>query len=128
MQAKCVEELQIFQRARLLARAVFAWAVEQNDHRGLREQLLDCAGSIPANIAEGFSQTTDRAFARYLAIAAGSSEELRVHLQTAQDLKMIDGNRALALLDEARQITYMLRGFVRYLRRCDRKDRFVKSD
>jgi four helix bundle protein len=128
MQAKNVDELQIFQRATLLARAVSALGGRLRNHRRLRDQLLDSAGSIPANIAEGFGQGTDRAFARYLAIAAGSSEELRVHLRALQDLGLLDEGRAAELLDESRELTNMLRGFVRYLHRCDRKDRLAHSD
>ena len=128
MRAKYVEDMQLFQRASRLAAAILAITRRVLDHQGLRSQLNDSATSIAANIAEGFSQPTDRAFARYVAIAAGSAEEVRVHLRTAELQGIIAHEAAAALMQEAREIANMLRGFIRYLHRCDRRDRLTRLD
>jgi four helix bundle protein len=128
MKAKYVEDMQLFQRASRLAAAILAITRRVHDHQGLRTQLDDSATSIAANIAEGFSQPTDRAFARYLAIAAGSAEEVRVHLLTAEFQGIVTPEAAGELMQEAREIANMLRGFIRYLHRCDRKDRLTRLD
>ena len=123
MHATCPEDLQVFQRAQALAAAVFALTRSFQSHYWLRDQLDDCAESIAANIAEGFSQGTDRAFARYLVIAHGSAGELRVHLVSAGTTEPAAAARAPELMAEAAEIQIMLGAFIRYLRRSDRKDR-----
>jgi len=103
--------------------AVFAISQPMRQELRLRQQLSDSAESIPANIAEGFNQSTDRAFARYLGIAAGSAGELRVHLDAVAEIGVVRRERVAELINEAREMENMLDGFIRYLRRCDRKDR-----
>lgn len=123
MHATCVEDLQVFQRARRLMVAVFALTQPLKTDFWLRDQLDDAAESIAANISEGFGQGSDRAFARYLRIAAGSAEELRLHLDAAVEKGLIADSPAADLAGEAREIGNMLRALIRYLKRCDRKDR-----
>jgi len=64
--AQRVEDLKVWQRAREFSVAVNAIIGRpgfQRDRR-LREQLEDAVDSVIANIAEGFTQPTDKAFAR----------------------------------------------------------------
>ena len=76
MVAKSVEELLVYQKALAACDEVSALAERSNLCKDfeLRQQLNSAAGSIPANIAEGFGQQTDRQFARYLYFARGSSK------------------------------------------------------
>ncbi len=78
-----------------------------------------------SNISEGFRQATDRAFARYLSIAAGSAEETRSHLTAAELTGHLSRARSAELRQEALEITTMLGALIRYLRRSDRKYRNV---
>jgi len=125
MHATCVEDLQVFQRAKAFAVAVFAVTRGFRSDYWLRDQLDGSAESIMSNIAEGFRQATDRAFARYLSIAAGSAEEARTHLTAAEIKGHIAQTRSQELRAEAREIANMLGGLVLYLRRSDRKYRHV---
>jgi four helix bundle protein len=125
MHATCVEDLQVFQRAKLFVAAVFALTGGFRADFWLGDQLNESAESIMSNISEGFRQATDRAFARYLTIAAGSAEEVRSHLAAAELRGQISEARSVELRCEAREIVNMLGGLVRYLRRSDRKDRHV---
>ena len=66
--AQQVEDLKVWQRARefcVAVNALLGRAGFQRD-RKLREQLSDAVDSVISNIAEGFAQPTDRAFARFL--------------------------------------------------------------
>ncbi len=124
--AKRVEELQVWQRSGELAHAVFA-ATESSeflDHPRLAQQLNDSAGSILANIAEGFGQASDRAFARFVAIARGSCNEVRSHLTIPVIRRCIPASLAAPMQQEADEISRMLTGFERYLLRSDRKQRY----
>jgi four helix bundle protein len=49
--------------------------------RRLRDQVKDASDSMLSNIAEGFEQPTDRAFARYLFTSKASTAEVRKRLQ-----------------------------------------------
>lgn len=85
--AKRVQELKLWQRARELCvaiNAIIERAGFQRDLR-LRDQIRDAADSIVSNIAEGFEQPTDRAFAKYLFTSKASTAEARTRLQVACD-------------------------------------------
>ena len=125
MHATCVEDLQVFQRARAFAVAVFAITDRFQADFWLRDQLTRSAASIAANIAEGFPQGTDRAFARYLFVAAGSAEEARTHLAVAEERGHVAPTAVSDLRQEALEIVRMLNALIRHLRRSDRKDRNV---
>ena len=57
----------------------------------LADQIRRSAGSIPANIAEGYALGTTAQFVRFLRIALGSTAELRVHLDLVQELEFARG-------------------------------------
>jgi len=66
MNAKCVEELQVYQKA-VEASASIADILGRegfNRHLRLREQLGAAAERVVSSIAEGFEMSTDRHFAR----------------------------------------------------------------
>ena len=101
MHATCVEDLQVFQRAQAFCVAVFALTGSFRSDYWLADQLNASAESIMSNISEGFKQATDRAFARYLSIAAGSAEEARSHLTAAELKGRIAADQSRALRKDA---------------------------
>jgi four helix bundle protein len=60
----------------------------RNDPR-LRAQLGDALDSVLSNITEGFEQPTDRAFAKFLYNAKGSTAEARARLLIARKRRFI---------------------------------------
>jgi len=52
----------------------------ENEKYGLRSQICRAVVSIPANIAEGCSRSSENEFKRFLEIAIGSAFELETHL------------------------------------------------
>lgn len=90
----------------------------------LHKQLSESAGKIPGHIGEGFGQGTDRYFAHYLVIARGSALETRGHLATARQRDYISRDEEVAVSGLYQDLADMLRGFIAYLRRCDRKNRW----
>jgi four helix bundle protein len=89
----------------------------------LHKQLSESTGKIPGHIGEGFGQGTDRHFAHYLVIARGSALETRGHLATARHREHISRDEEIAVSGLYQDLADMLRGFIAYLRRSDRKDR-----
>jgi four helix bundle protein len=90
----------------------------------LHKQLLESTGKIPGHIGEGFGQRTDRHFAHYLGIARGSALETRGHLATARRREYISRDEEVAVSGLYQDLADMLRGFIAYLRRSDRRDRW----
>ncbi len=84
-------------------------AIEQ---RALGDQLRRASKSICANIAEGFAKQGGSAaeFKRYLSIATGSSDEMRVWARYCLDLDNIDEATWRRWRDEYREISKMLQG------------------
>lgn len=90
----------------------------------LHKQLSESTGKIPGPIGEGFGQGTDRHFAHYLVIARGSALETRGHLATAQQREYISRDEEIAVSGLYQDLADMLSGFIAYLRRSDRRDRW----
>src|SRR5688572_13869846 len=85
MVARTLDELLVYQKAQFACVAVSA-ILERPKARAdwdLRAQLAAASAAVPANIAEGFGQQTDRQFVRYLFIARGSAHEVRSHVSVA---------------------------------------------
>jgi four helix bundle protein len=85
--AERFEELLAWQRARALAREVYAVCQRGSFARDfvLRRQIWSAAVSIKSNIAEGFDRFGPKEFLHHLSIANGSCAELRSQLYTALD-------------------------------------------
>src|SRR5436190_5991247 len=79
---------------------------------GLADQIRRASKSICANIAEGFSKQrrSGAEFKRYLLMAIGSSDEMRVWLRYCLDLGYIDEAQWRRLRDEYQELSKMLQG------------------
>jgi four helix bundle protein len=63
---------------------------------GLRSQISRSAVSIPSNIAEGCSRSSQIDFKRFLEIALGSSYELETQLIIIEELSLISKKKSLS--------------------------------
>jgi four helix bundle protein len=79
-----------------------------NEQYGLSSQLRRAAGSIPANIAEGFGRWHAKDFVRFLLIANGSIKELETHLLIAVRLGLVQRNDIEASMRMAKEISKMI--------------------
>jgi len=83
-----------------------------NDEKfGLTSQINRAAVSIPSNIAEGSSRSSDKDFKRFLEFALGSSFELETQLLISQELSLSnsgDINELLTLLTEEQKMLHKL--------------------
>ncbi len=57
---------------------------------GLTSQINRCCVSIPSNIAEGSSRTSNKDFAHFLKIALGSLFELETQITLAYEFQIIN--------------------------------------
>ena len=118
-----LDGMQDFTKLRVWHEAhAFAVAIDRalaNAARGradLINQLRRSAESIPANIAEGSGQLTDPQFARFLAVALGSTTESTNHLMLARDTRVITTATAEELLAHAGRIRGMLINLLKRLK------------
>ncbi len=78
---------------------------------GLVSQMNRCAVSIPSNIAEGSSKTSNKHFNQYLETAMGSSFELETQLIIAYNEMYISEEKFKYLEEKIKQIQKMISGF-----------------
>ncbi len=116
-QAIGFERLEVFQKAYQVSldvhRASLAFpGIEQ---RALGDQVRRASKSICANIAEGFAKQgqSKAEFRRYLSMALGSAEEMRVWSRYCLDLGYIDEATWQSWRDTYQEIAKMLQGLGR---------------
>jgi four helix bundle protein len=115
--AASFEDLAVFQRAYRISlelhRASLGFpALEQ---RALGDQLRRASKSICANLAEGFAKQkrSPAEFKRFVQMALGSADEMRVWLRYCRDLGYIDAETWQQWRDEYQEIAKMLQGLAR---------------
>ena len=88
MKVKSYKELIVWQKAMLLARAVYEVQKQlpKEEVYALGDQIRRATVSIPSNIAEGFGRESDKDFRHFLSIARGSLYEVKTQLQLAESL------------------------------------------
>jgi len=118
---KKFEENQSWKKARSLTKQIYTATLAGAFAKdfGLRDQIRRAAVSILSNIAEGFERGGDREFLRFLAIAKGSPGELRAQLYVALDQHYLSQNQFESLSQEAIEISQLISGFMRYLKKPD---------
>lgn len=78
---------------------------------GLASQMNRCATSIPSNIAEGSSKSSDKHFSNYLEISLGSSFEWETQLIIAFKQQYIAEDLYHQLEQKIKQLQKMISSF-----------------
>ena len=117
MTFKRFEDIQAWQTARDLVRAVYKASAEEGFRRdfGLRDQIRRAAVSVMANIAEGFFHRSDKEFARFLFTAKASAGEVQSHLYVALDQRDLNEGHFKRLYVHAQVCTKQLAGLISFL-------------
>ncbi|KAA3613802.1 MAG: four helix bundle protein [Calditrichaeota bacterium] len=105
--------LSIWQEGIVIVKHVYKVAqyLPPEEKYGLRSQITRCAVSIPSNIAEGCSRSSQIDFKRFLEIALGSAFELETQLIIMEELSIIAGdlnNIKLQLNKEQKMINSLI--------------------
>ncbi|QCX00397.1 four helix bundle protein [Aggregatimonas sangjinii] len=77
----------------------------------LISQLLRCSVSIPSNISEGTSKSTDKHFNKYLEDSLGSAFEWETQLIVSYRRKYISEEKFQYLENKIQQLQKMISGF-----------------
>ena len=113
------EDLDCWKEARQLTRQVYD-AIEQNsawkrDAR-LCGQIQSAAGSVMANVAEGFVRRSNKEFMQFLFIAMSSTAEVQSHLYIAVDQGYLSKDAFESIYSQADRTGRIISGLIKYLR------------
>ena len=116
------KKLHVWQKAHALSLCVdrVCKKIRGARYASLRSQLFRAATSIPANIAEGRRQESEKEFARFLKYALNSSSELEYHLILAHDTKAISEKDFRSLVTQTIRVRKMLYALLKCLSVTDR--------
>lgn len=108
------KRLQVWQKAHRFVLAVYRKTANfpREERHALTAQMRRAAISIAANIAEGSSAGSDRAFARFLRISAASASEVEYFSILALDLGLLDRPTAKEWIHNASEIRRMNLGLI----------------
>jgi four helix bundle protein len=113
------EELEVFKGAYVVSLEIHKASLlfPKIEQYALADQLRRSSKSICANVAEGFGkQTYSKAeFNRFVQMAIGSADEVRVWLRYCLDLGYISEENWKAWRDEMEQVAKMLNGLSKSL-------------
>jgi len=113
------EDLECWKEARLLTRQVYE-AIEQSPRwqKELRlcGQIQSAAGSVMANIAEGFVRRSNKEFVQFLFIAMSSCAEVQSHLYVGLDQGYTSKDSFESIYGQAGRTSRIISGLIKYLR------------
>ena len=106
------EDLEVFQRAYKVSLEIHRVSLELPKHEqfGLADQIRRASKSVCVNIAEGFAKQSASAaeYRRFLQMAIGSADEMRVWVRYCLDLGYIEENMWQRWREEYQQLAKML--------------------
>jgi four helix bundle protein len=107
------KELDIWKRSRSFSSKIYNITSHfpESEKFGLTNQLRRSSVSIPSNIAEGSSRSSNKDFSRFLEIAIGSAYEIETQLLIASDLRFISIIDTEETIRELHEIVKMISRF-----------------
>ncbi len=111
---RSLEDLEVYQRAYRLALELHKLSLTfpKLEQFALADQVRRARKGICANIAEGFARqrSSSADFQRFIVIALGSSDEMKVWLSFCADLGYVPQDDAKRLREEYSVVARMLHG------------------
>ena len=107
------KKLEIWKRSRSLVKEIYLLSKKfpKDELYGLTSQIRRATVSMPSNIAEGVSRSTNAQIFHFLDISIASSCEVETQLYLSFDLKYIVESDLNRLVDEVSQIRRMTLNF-----------------
>ena len=109
-------DLDVYRRAYRLSLDIHKMTLgfPKMEQYALADQMRRASKSICGNLAEGFAKqrASSAEFRRYVMIAVGSSDEMKVWLDYSRDLGYVDAATVADWQDQYTQISRMLHGLM----------------
>lgn len=87
----------------------------KNEEFGLKSQLRRCSVSIPSNIAEGSSRSSNKDFNRFLEISLGSLYELQTQIIISYNRNYFELSKLEIIENKITELQKMISGFQKKL-------------
>ena len=112
------KKLNIWLNAMILAKEVYLVTSNypKEEKYGLVSQINRCCVSVPSNIAEGSSRSSNKEFSHFIKIALGSLFELETQIILSHEFKIIRDQELSSLTDKIETLQKMLNGFLTTLK------------
>lgn len=107
-------ELTIWQNAISLAKNIYSLAeiLPAKEKYGLVSQICRAAVSIPSNIAEGCSRSSQKEFKHYLEIVIGSAFEMETQLIIIAETEMVEKTSVSKLITEINSLQAQINALI----------------
>ncbi len=112
------EKLEVWKRSRHLSADIYRQLKNLQDY-GFKDQITRSGLSVPSNIAEGMERNSVKEKLQFLNIARASCAEMRTQILIGGDINYIPEPVAKKWLNEARELSAMLSGLIKSVRRTD---------
>ena len=114
---KNYKELNVWNKGIEIVKATYQLSkqIPSEEKYGLISQMTRSAVSIPANIAEGSSRSSDKDYARFLQIALGSAFELQTYFVILKEMRIGKKEDMASLENLIEAEIKMIHGFLRKL-------------
>ncbi len=114
---KDFRELKVWEKAHRFVLGVYrsSQSFPADERFGLTAHLRKSVVSITSNIAEGCGRETDKDFARFLIIAAGSASEAEYQILLAKDLGYLSDSSYEDLDSKVNEVKRMLNSLIQTL-------------
>lgn len=106
------EKLEVWKKAARLSAELYKATSELRDF-GFRDQLTRAGLSVPSNIAEGMTRTSEKEKRRFLEIARSSVAEVRTQVYIGIEIKYLSSTDGRAWITETERISRMLTGLIK---------------
>ncbi len=110
-------KLAVWENAMVLAKDVYSITstYPKEEKYGLVSQINRCSVSVPSNIAEGSSRSSNKEFSHYIKISLGSLFELETQLILSNEFGIINCETLETLTSKIVSLQKMLSRFIKTL-------------
>ncbi len=110
-------QLKIWKEGILLVKSIYLVTKDfpSEEKFSLTSQIRRAAVSIPSNIAEGASRSSNKAFRHFLEISLGSLFELETQIIISNDLKFLNDDSFKTIENRIIELQKMISGFSKTL-------------
>jgi four helix bundle protein len=109
------KDLNVWNESMVLAKLIYSLTSKfpKEEIYGMTSQMRRCSVSIPSNIAEGASRSSDKEFIQFLYISLGSLSELETQVILSNDLGFLSDNSLITNIETVRKL---LLGLIKHLK------------
>jgi four helix bundle protein len=111
---KNFEDLEIWKMSRALFSLIWSDFAKTKEYC-FRDQMTRAGISLMNNISEGFCRQSDAELRHFLNISKGSAGEIKCMYYIAEDMNLVNGEKALKRREEVQKLMNAISSLIKYL-------------